>query len=66
MSITEQQIEIQELIAKLPPTQLSSVLEFLREMYRAAQETGGESDFDWARVGRIMRDNDDVLRRLAQ
>ncbi len=66
MSATDQQTEIQELIAKIPPTQLSSVLDFLREMYRATQETGGEADFDWARVGRIMRDNDEVLRRLAQ
>ena len=66
MSTTEQQLEIQEIIAKLPPNQLSSVLDFLRVMYRTAQETGGETDFNWARVGRIMRDNDDVLRRLAQ
>ena len=66
MDTTAQQIEIQEIIAKLPPDQLSGVLEFLREMYRAAQEAGGDNDFNWARVGRIMRDNDDVLRRLAQ
>ena len=66
MNTTEQQIEIQEIIAKLPPDQLSGVLDFLREMYRAAQETGGETDFNCARVGRIMRENDDVLRRLAQ
>ena len=66
MTTTDQQLEIQEIIAKLPPGQLNGVLEFLREMYRVAQETGGESDFDWGRVGRIMHDNDDVLRRLAQ
>ncbi len=66
MSTVDQQIEIQEIIAKLPPNQLSGVLEFLREMYRNAQQASGEPDFDWARVGRIMRDNDDVLRRLAQ
>ena len=66
MDTTEQQIEIQEIIAKLPPDQLGGVLEFLREMYRAAQEASGEADFNWARVGRIMRDNDEVLRRLAQ
>ena len=66
MSTTEQQLEIQELIAKIPPNQLGSVLDFLREMYRATHETGGDTEFDWARVDRIMRDNDDVLRRLAQ
>lgn len=66
MSTTEQQVEIQELLAKLPPAQLSNVLDFLREMYQASRQEGQESGFDWARVGRIMRENDDVLRRLAQ
>lgn len=66
MSTTEQQVEIQELLAKLPPAQLGNVLAFLREMYQTSQVEGSQSNFDWARVGRIMRDNDDVLHRLAQ
>ncbi len=66
MSTNQQQLEIQEISTKLPPSPLGGVLGFLRELNRAVQAEDDEADFNWERIGRIMRDNDEVLRRLAQ